>query len=63
MLKVHSARSVTSLASTEDQSPQSLATVALYQGKLVAVKRVTKRAAVQLTKPRLIELKQVLMSC
>ena len=33
--------------------------LALYQGKLVAVKRVTKRAAVQLTKPRLIELKQV----
>ena len=33
--------------------------LALYQGKLVAVKRVTKRAAVQLTKSRLIELKQV----
>ena len=49
-----------SLTTTSTTDVDQLFTpLALYQGKLVAVKRVTKRAAVQLTKPRLIELKQV----
>ena len=49
-----------SLTTTSTTDVDQLFTpLALYHGKLVAVKRVTKRAAVQLTKPRLIELKQV----
>ena len=59
MLQRRSVHSVMSLASADDRTPQLFTPLALYQGKLVAVKRVTKRAAVQLTKPRLIELKQV----
>ena len=59
MLQRRSVHSVMSLASADDRTPQLFTPLALYQGKLVAVKRVTKCAAVQLTKPRLIELKQV----
>ena len=54
---VHSTMSLTTTSTTDVD--QLFTPLALYQGKLVAVKRVTKRAAVQLTKPRLIELKQV----
>ena len=53
----HSTMSLTTTSTTDVD--QLFTPLALYQGKLVAVKRVTKRAAIQLTKPRLIELKQV----